>query len=95
MKNSDTPGHKSRSRAAFYAIANEFIASLLAKNQFSYTDLVTLIEMREKGCILSEIYMEPITWELYNKIVLLAQQPYRAGGHGHFIPSIQLAMDCL
>jgi hypothetical protein len=32
MKNSDTPGHKSRSRAAFYAIANEFIASLLAKN---------------------------------------------------------------
>ena len=29
--------------------------------------------MREQGCILSEIYMEPITWELYNKIVLLAQ----------------------
>ena len=72
MREADILGHKTRSSAAYYTLANQFIGEPLSKNQFSFNDLVTLIEMRDEAKTYGLIDSEPITWELYNKLVELA-----------------------
>ena len=92
MNQSDVMGHRSRSRCLFYTIANEMIAAPLIRGVMSYTDVVTVIEMRTTASIVNGIYMEPITWELHNKIVALAseEQSLRGKGHGNYIPAIEM-----
>jgi len=89
MNEADVFGHRSRSRAAFYAIANEMIVAPLIHGHFTYTDVVTLVEMRTESEIFPTIYMEPFTWELYNKIVALAGEPLRAKGCGNYVPALE------
>jgi hypothetical protein len=97
MNNSDIMGHRSRSRGVFYTIANEMIAKPLLKDILSYTDVVTLIEMRTESNVHSGLYMEPVTWDLHNKFVRLAgeDQALRGRGQGNYIPAIKLAFDIL
>eukprot|EP00942_MAST-04A_sp_MAST-4A-sp1_P000797 g797.t1 len=95
MNKGDMMGHRTRSRGAFYTIANEIIAAPLYKNQMSYTDLVTLIELRDDAYVCPDICMEPMTWELHNKIVQLAETPRRGSGHGNYLPSLLAARDIL
>jgi len=52
MNKGDVPGHRSRSRAAYYSIANELVAGQILRGTISYTDVVTLIEMRD-GAVVS------------------------------------------
>lgn len=72
MNLADVHGHRSRSRGAYYAIANEMIAVPLVKDHVSFTDVVTVIEMGDEAKLNPEIVMEPVTMALYNKIVDLA-----------------------
>ena len=95
MNEGDVMGHRSRSRCAYYAIANEMIAQLLIKDQVCYTDIVTIIEMRGEATINETIYKEPVTWKLYNKLVELSQQPLRGKGHGNYIPALIKASEVL
>jgi hypothetical protein len=46
--------------------------------------------MRGEATISPEIYFEPVTWALHNKIVDLADEPLRARGDGNYIPAIEL-----
>ncbi|KAJ1424547.1 kinase-like domain-containing protein [Ochromonadaceae sp. CCMP2298] len=87
MREGDLVGHRSRSRGAYYTIANEMIAQPLLRDQLSFTDVVTVIEMRD-GAVVT-IDKEPITWELHNKIVDLANEPLRAGRQGNYLPALQ------
>jgi hypothetical protein len=89
MKKCDVVGHISRSRGAYYTIANEMIAQPLLRDQISFTDVVTVIEMR--GDAVVTVDKEPITWELHNKIVDLANEPLRAGGQGNYLPALKMA----
>lgn len=73
MRTADVPGHHSRSRAVYYTIANEMISKPLLANLISFTDMITVIEMSTNSKVI--IYMEPVTWELYNKIVKLVEKP--------------------
>jgi hypothetical protein len=57
----------------------------------SYTDVVTLIEMRNDSTVSSEIFFEPVTWALHNKIVDLADKPLRGKGDGNYIPALKKA----
>jgi hypothetical protein len=75
MKKSDVPGHRTRSRAVYYTIAMEMISKPLHQNLNSFTDVITIIEMRGDSKVI--ILMEPITWNLYNKIVQLADKPIK------------------
>ncbi|KAJ1401931.1 kinase-like domain-containing protein, partial [Ochromonadaceae sp. CCMP2298] len=59
----------------------------------SFTDVVTVIEMRD-GAVVT-IDKEPITWELHNKIVDLADEPLRAGGQGNYLPALQMSSKVL
>ncbi|KAJ1430264.1 hypothetical protein B484DRAFT_463090 [Ochromonadaceae sp. CCMP2298] len=93
MRNSDVTGHRFRSRGAYYTIANEMIAQPLLRDQNSFTDVVTVIEMRD-GAVVT-IDKEPITWELHNKIVDLANEPLRAGGRGNYLPALQKSSEVL
>jgi len=95
MNEGDVIGHRSRSRSAYYAIANEMIAQLLIRNQISYTDIVSIIEMRTSPTINYMIFKEPVTWDLYNKLVSLAEQPLRGKGHGNYIPALEKAFEVL
>ena len=95
MKEADIKGHRTRSSAAYHTLANQFIAEPLSKNQFSYNDLVTLIEMRDDATTYSLIDSEPITWELYNELVGLAQQPQRPRTNGNYIPALKKAFRAL
>ncbi len=70
---SDVSGHRSRSRSVFYNIANELIATPLLHNMVSFTDVVTLIEMRTAAFVHPLVDRAPITWELYNVFVDLAK----------------------
>ena len=95
MNEADVHGHRSRSRGAYYAIANEMIATPLLSGQVSFTDVVTVIEMRTEAAINTQIYMEPVSWTLYNKIVDLANETDRGKGHGNYIPALNLAFKTL
>ena len=61
----------------------------------SYTDLMTFIEMRTKSHVNSDIDHEPVTWELYNKVVDLVENPLSGKGKGNYIPALELAYDVL
>lgn len=95
MNTSDVPGHRSRSRGVFYNIANEIIAEPLLSNQTSYTDVITLIEMRDEAVINPQICRAPIDWETYNKFVELADDELRGKSHGNYIPALELVNDIL
>lgn len=88
MNNGDVMGHRSRSRSAYYQIANEMIAQPLLREHLSFTDIVTIIEMREDVIVNPSLYMEPCTWELHNKVVDLANDPLRGRGHGNYFPAL-------
>jgi len=49
MNNSDIVGHRSRSRSCYYQIANEMVAGPLIREQLAFTDVLTIIEMRENA----------------------------------------------
>jgi len=55
----------------------------------SHTDVVTLIEMGDEATVSPEIYLEPMTWALHNKVVDLADEPLRAWGDGNYIPALE------
>ena len=95
MKESDVMGHRSRSRAAYYTIANEMIASPLLKDQLPFTDVVSIVEMRDEAVV--TISKEPIAWELHNKIVELADEPLRARGQGNYmyLPALSTSFNVL
>lgn len=95
MKKSDVTGHRTRSRAAYYTIANEMIALPLSYDQIAYTDVVTVIEMRDDAVICTSINKEPITWELHNKLVDLSNETFRVNGHGNYLPSLFQALKVL
>lgn len=99
MRKSDMNGHRTRSRAVFYTLAEEFVASRLSSNissmegfGTSHTDVVTLIAMRDTPSILFS--KEPISWLLYNQLLRLAENE-RPSSHGDFYPSIEAAFEVL
>lgn len=91
MKKADVPGHRTRSQAVFYNIANEVVAAPLLANFVSYTDVVTLIEMRETAEVNVLINKEPMTWQLFNKFVDLSNDRFCSSGHGNYLPAINEA----
>ena len=93
MKSSDVMGHRSRSRGAYYTIANEMIAQPLINDQLSFTDVVSIVEMRDEAVV--TISKEPITWELHNKLVDLADNHFSAQGHGNYRPALSKAFEVL
>lgn len=96
MRKSDMNGHSSRFRAAYYSLAEEYIAKLIRSNStFSGTDVVTLIEMRDDATVVFEL--EPISWVLYNRFVDLALggKQSSARSHGNFQPSLFKAFELL
>jgi hypothetical protein len=90
-------GHRSRSRGVFYTIANEMIAAPLLGGMMSFTDVVTMIEMRTDSVVHHDIHLEPFTWDLHNKMVALAsrEEALRGKGHGNYIPAIREACSVL
>ena len=95
MNNGDLMGHRSRSRGAYYTIASEMIAQPLMKDLVSFTDVVSIIEMRDDALLNQSVYIEPITWELYNKIVELANNPLSGKGHGNYLPALMKSYEVL
>jgi len=51
--------------------------------------------MRNDAEVSPEIFFEPITWALHNKIVDLADEPLRGRGHGNYIPALKQAYNLL
>jgi hypothetical protein len=93
MKNSDVMGHRSRSRGAYYTIANEMIAQPLINHQISFTDVVSIVEMRDEAVV--TLLKEPVTWELHNKLVDLADDSLSAQGQGNYLPALSKAFEVL
>lgn len=91
----DAHGHRSRSRAVYYTIANEIIAASLLQLPICHSMAVTLIEMREESLINPDVNMEPISWMLYNKFVSLAEEPLSAKSHGYYQPAMNLVNDII
>lgn len=100
MKKSDMNGHKTRARGVYFSLAEEFVLSQLdsidsntfSGNHISFTDVVTLIEMRTEPTIVFK--NEPITWQLYNKFVEISKRQ-DAYSHGNYYESFVQAFDCL
>lgn len=96
MRESDLNGHKSRYRAVYYSLAEEFILPQMEiLGAFTGTDVISLIEMRDDATILLEL--EPISWLLYNKFVELSERKKKdsAFQNGNYIPSIRTAFEIL
>ena len=94
MRKSDVEAHRSRSDAVSYAIATEFIAKRLHDPESNVTpyDAVTVIEMRTGAEVVFN--KEPMTWVFYNKFIQQSKNS-RPSSHGHYIPSLNLAMASL
>ena len=91
MNKCDVVGHRTRTRGAFYTIASEMVAKPLLKDQVSYTDVVSVIEMRDDAEVVDSLLKEPFTWELYNKLVDCAHDTFRGRGHGNYLPALEKA----
>lgn len=100
MEKSDMNGHRTRYRGVYCSLAEELIASRLYNvdtNQvggqdLNYTDVVTLIEMRDVPTIVFELM--PISWLMYNRMIDLAAAG-SARSHGNYYPSFETAFNCL
>ena len=100
MRNADMQGQPTRLRGALYSVANNLISEPLVNSQSSYKDQVTMIEMKQKARIVKGFDKEPITWELYNKVVGMASKGYcdshvQKKGHSCYIPALELALEIL
>ena len=99
MKEADMAGHRNRSSCVFYNLAMEVVAAALSRSMVSFTDIVTVIQMRESATIL--IDAEPQSWLLFNRLVRLHHEAEadankktasrRVRGPGHFLPALRLA----
>jgi Alpha-kinase family len=93
MNKSDMNGHRTRSRGAYFNIAEEMVAARLPKIAFgfvagpalSFTDTFTLIEMRGEATTVFE--REPLSWILFNRLVDLAELK-DAHDHGNYLPAL-------
>jgi len=47
--------------------------------------------MGDEATVSPEIYFEPVTCALHNKIVELADEPLRGKGDGNYIPALEEA----
>lgn len=47
MKKSDVAGHRTRARAVYFAMGDQYLAPFFNREGESHTDLITVIEMRE------------------------------------------------
>jgi hypothetical protein len=100
MSKSDMNGHRSRARGAYYNLAEEFIAARLhpidsgsfAGKSTSFTDVVTLIEMRGQPTVVFE--SEPVSWVLFNTFVMLAEKK-DTRDHGNYYESLCEAFSIL
>jgi hypothetical protein len=100
MNNSDVFDHRSRSKAVYHMLAEEFTATQIGPidNQFNggdkvgFTDVVTLIEMRDIPTIVFQ--HEPLSWILFNKFYDLWEND-GAKSHGNYLPAITLALKIL
>ena len=94
MNRSDVAAHRSRSDAVFYEIATSFIAQKLDSDSEGVTpcDVVSVIEFHNEARVIFE--REPMTWELYNRIVNRAGVK-SAKSDGQYIPALDLAMKLL
>jgi hypothetical protein len=96
MAKSDMNGHRTRSRGVYYEIAEELLAAVLPRpgsgvfsgGSTSFTDVATLIEMRDGSNIIFEC--EPVSWVLYNSLVDCAEGK-GTRGHGNYYFSLQSA----
>jgi hypothetical protein len=100
MRKSDINGHRTRAEAVYYAIAEEYLALELDESSIgglggkltSFTDVVSVIEMRESPTIVLD--REPMSWVLYNKIVDLAGNN-NSKCHGMYYASLECAFEML
>jgi len=96
MGNADINGHRTRSAGVYYTIAENFIANRLyppevAKlggDDLSFTDIVTLIEMRADATVVFKY--EPISWKIFNLLVDLRDLK-DTRNHGNYFNSFQEA----
>lgn len=93
MRKTDIDGHRTRSSAVYYNIAEEIIATKLLSGQPCYTDVITLIEMNRDAVI--SICKEPISWSLYNIVVQLSNDDSRVKFDGNYLPALQEAQKVL
>ena len=106
MKEADMAGHRNRSSCVFYNLAMEVVAAALSRSMVSFTDVVTVIQMRKTATIL--IDAEPQSWLLFNRLVRLHHEAEadadakikqtggrRVRGPGNFIPALRLATKVL
>ena len=100
MNKSDMNGHRTRARGVYYNLAMEFVATrlhpisspLLGGPSITFTDVVSLIEMRGAQRVVFE--RQPVSWLLFNAFVALAESK-DAHDHGNYYPSLKAAFKLL
>ena len=94
MRQSDMNGHKSRCRAVYYSLVEDYVDKAVScAGTFTGTDVVSVIEMRDDATVVLEL--EPVSGVLYNKFVELAKGEKYARSHGNYVPSLQKAFELL
>jgi len=89
MRAADVNGFRSRSHAAYGALALDYVAEqLYHRGDDTLVDAVTIIEMNDVGSFF--VYREPLDWLLFNKI-LDRQRTAKPRSHGHYLNSLVLA----
>lgn len=94
MSKSDMNGHRSRCHGVYYNLAELYVAEALPPIEtglFSgkvkaFTDVVTLIEMRDGPTVVFE--RQPISWMLFNQFIDRADGKH-CRSHGNYMPSLE------
>jgi len=95
MRRDDVNGARCRADGVWLSIAKDYIKTPLERKEMTYTDVLSIIIMRDSAEVL--YFCEPLDWFLYNKIVDLREWdngvlPY---GHGCYAPALRKAEELL
>lgn len=98
MRNSDVRGSRTRLKAVFYALAEDFVKSEINNGTKTKTDAISVVLMTRSPDEEVRVIFdnEPISWILYNKLVRVHNEDMVIpGGHGCYLPALEKAEEIL
>lgn len=98
MRNSDVRGSRTRLKAVFYALAEDFVKSEINNGTKTKTDAISVVLMTKSPDEEVRVIFdnEPISWILYNKLVRVHNEDMVIpGGHGCYLPALEKAEEIL
>ena len=94
MRQDDVNGARCRSDGVWMVLARDFVKKKLEERTVSVNDVVSVVLMKDTAEVIYRY--EPITWVLYNRLVMLREwTTEKPNGGGCYLPALEKANEVL